>query len=34
MARKRSSKNKKNEVASKRILNTSEEETDLEHRLS
>ena len=29
MARKRSSKNKKNKMASKRLLNTSEEETDL-----
>ena len=29
MARKRSSKNKKNKIASKRILNSIEEETDL-----
>ena len=29
MARKRSSKTKKNKMASKRLLNTSEEETDL-----
>ena len=29
MAKKRSNKNKKNEMASKRILNSSEEETDL-----
>ena len=29
MAKKRSNKNKKNKMASKRILNSSEEETDL-----
>ena len=28
MTRKRSPKNKKNKIASKRLLNTSEEETD------